>query len=104
MSTGCRRRARSGSAMGSCDPWRGTTEYMASSYFSVRGSLEAQLSGNPSLQSARAGAGLHLLPYRRIDVGFFIEGGPSYGVLTGFRPVVVGGMSFSAGLSTLLFF
>ena len=83
---------------------RGTAEWMASAFFSVRGSLEVQAAADPSLHSARAGAGLHLFPYRRVDVGFFVEGGPAYSLGGSLVPLVNGGMSLSVGLSTLLFF
>lgn len=80
---------------------RGSAEYTASSYFSVRASLEVQRATSP-FHSARAGAGLHLLPYRRVDVGAWFEGGPAY-VSGQVMPMLAGGLSLDIGLSTLFF-
>src|SRR5688572_25818325 len=94
-----------GASPGAGAVMRGTTEYLPGAYFGLRGSLELQLAvpaDRLTLHSARAGASVHLLPYRRVDVGVWFEGGPA---LVGGRllPLLVGGLSADIGLSTLLF-
>lgn len=88
---------------------RGTTEYTASTFFALRASMEVQRSAGTALQaqSARAGAAMHLLPYRRVDVGVWFEAGPSWVQQpTGasrWAPLLVGGVSLDIGITTLLF-
>jgi hypothetical protein len=57
----------------------GTLELMTYPYLSFRGSLQTTLaapSGEPSpVFVAKTGPSLHVLPYRRVDLSFFFEGG-----------------------------
>lgn len=56
----------------------GTLELMTFAYLGVRGSLQTTLFGpssEPLVFAAKAGASLHVLPYRRVDLSLFFEGG-----------------------------
>ncbi len=56
----------------------GTLELMTFAYLGVRGSLQTTLfkpHDVPLVFAAKAGAALHVLPYRRVDLSFYFEGG-----------------------------
>jgi hypothetical protein len=56
----------------------GTLELMTFAYLGVRGSLQTTVlhaDDEPLVAAARVGPSLHLLPYRRVDVSLFFEGG-----------------------------
>ncbi len=84
----------------------GTLELMTFAYLGVRGSLQTTLFGpssEPLVFAAKAGASLHLLPYRRVDLSLFFEGG--VGVIDPIKPgntpmpLVSPGVSFEVWLS-----
>ncbi len=89
---------------------RGTFEYTTLAYFGLRWSLEAQLTrfvDLPQPASARAGIGLHLLPYRRVDLGLFFEAGPALTDLAGqprLTPMLVGGLGLEVAISELIYY
>jgi hypothetical protein len=70
---------------------QGTLELMASAYLGVRASLAwtaLRPGGEPMLLAASIGPSLHLVPYRRVDVSLFFEGGFAGVDLTG-RPTAM---------------
>jgi hypothetical protein len=64
----------SGPAVGA----QGTLELMTFAYLGVRGTLAGDAfhrEGDPGVWLAKTGPSLHLLPYRRFDIGAFFEAG-----------------------------
>jgi hypothetical protein len=56
----------------------GGLELMTFPYLGVRGSLQTTFAGpssEPLVFAAKAGPSFHLLPYRRVDLSLFFEGG-----------------------------
>ncbi len=87
---------------------QGTLELMTVSWLGVRASAAGVLfpaAGEPPLASLRAGPSVHLLPYRRVDVTSFLEGG--LGVVTSpevtAMPVISPGGTIDVWLSSALF-
>jgi hypothetical protein len=84
----------------------GTLELMTFAYLGVRGTLRSSVvtDGAPFVLAARVGPSLHLLPYRRVDVSLFFEGGAAL-VEPGTRrktgmPVIAPGLSLEVWLSS----
>lgn len=88
----------------------GTIEIMPHAHLGVRASSALQLSGrsgDPAPWAFRVGPSLHLLPYRRVDLAVFFEGGPAIADLfvsaPKVSPMVVFGAELSLALSPLFF-
>ncbi len=88
----------------------GGLEWMASAWLGVRGTGMIQLTrfkDAPQLISGRLGPWLHLLPYHRVDLGLFFEGGWALlDVLRASRnaaPVIAAGGFLDVHLTSYLF-
>jgi hypothetical protein len=84
---------------------QGTLEYVAIPWIGVRASSDLAIPvwGGVQPWSFRLGPSLHLLPYRRVDVGLFFEGGfATVDLFTSRRtamPIAVGGGVIDIALS-----
>jgi hypothetical protein len=85
----------------------GTLELMTFAYLGVRGSLQSSVLAAdraPFVLAARVGPSLHLLPYRRVDLSLFCEGGaalvePGTKRQTG-MPVIAPGLTLEIWLAS----
>lgn len=88
---------------------QGILELMTLAWIGVRGSstLTIPFGNDPQLWAFRLGPSLHILPYRRVDLSIFSEGGFSLVDVTQkhastIMPVIAGGGSFDVFLSSFV--
>jgi hypothetical protein len=70
---------------------QGTFELMTIPWIGVRASalVTVPVAGDAQLTSFRLGPSLHLLPYRRVDLSLFFDGGPALVDIVGSHPTVM---------------
>jgi hypothetical protein len=87
---------------------QGTMELMTIPWIGVRGSslVTIPFTNGPQLLGARLGPSLHLLPYQRVDLGSFFEGGAALVDVTksshAWMPVVAGGLTLDLAVTSFL--